>query len=178
MGPTHHNGTNDLGLLRSLARHGRKYRADAPRMEPPPQSPQGFTALLTAGCERHPRQARAVNSIRDGGDVRDVRDVGGSITHTQGKLPAGPTSNRGSSLASHPHCPQIPTFLQQQPQLRGRGRAQDSPCTFPRLICGFHICFFCLEEAFREATQPGLLTVFVATQGFKISTNGPKPVLF
>lgn len=79
---------------------------------------------------------------------------------------------------SLPDCPQIPTFLQQQ--LRGRGSAQDSSCRFPRLparLCFSH-SFFCLKEAFIEATQHGLLTVFLATQGFKILQMDQNPCYF
>lgn len=34
-------------------------------------------------------------------------------------------------------------------------------------VCVFHIRSFCPKEAFIEATQPGLLTAFLATRGFK-----------
>lgn len=153
MEPIHHPGNNELVL--------------------PPGTAVNSGQMLR-GWIRHPKPgrvlqpaARGTNGLEtpsgDGGNGK------GSIIRHPGKPPSQPHLKprlfRGTSA---PGCPQIPTFLQQQQHLRGCGSAQDSPCTFPRLICGFHICFFCLEEAFREATQPGLLTVFLATQGLKI----------
>lgn len=55
--------------------------------------------------------------------------------------------------------PQSPALVQQS---RGCACSPPSSC-----VCVFHIRSFCPKESFIEATQPGLLTAFLATRGFK-----------
>lgn len=101
------------------------------------------------------QQCPALTTSRDGGNGA------GSITRHQGKAQSHQTSALLLFRASQP-C------LSRNPNLFAAAQGLWQRPGLSQHICGFHICFYCLEEAFREATEPGLLTVFLATQGFKI----------